>query len=107
MPYPLLLTLCLGDAPPRPAGVVSEDSGTPLHRAAWAGDLAAASSRLAAGAKVDARNSLGWTALHAAAMASSPKLVELLLRHKADVNARDSGGWTPLHAAARMGRKAA
>ena len=46
-----------------------EDGRTPLHKAAFAGDIAAIKALLADGANVNAKNEDGWTPLHDAAFA--------------------------------------
>jgi ankyrin repeat protein len=51
---------------------------------------------LAAGADVNAKDSVGWTALHQAAYGAHKEPVELLIAEGADVNAKDQDDYTPL-----------
>lgn len=72
---------------------------TPLHVAAYDGDLAAVKTALAAGVKVDARNRLGRTPLYNAAKAARLDVATFLLDQKADPNAGDEMNKTPLYVA--------
>ncbi len=83
----------------------SADGWTPLHLAAFFGNLACARTLVEQGAGVNARSrgSMQNMPLHAAASSRSREIVELLAGHGADVNARQHGGWTALHAAALNG----
>ncbi len=66
---------------------------TPLHTAAWAGDVAMAELLLDAGAPVDGRSAgFGNTPLHAAAERGHVEMVELLIARAADVNAEQPTG---------------
>lgn len=55
---------------------------------------------LEAGADIDARCDLGYTALHWAASYGSHHAAKLLLERGADLNAQNKQGQTPLHLAA-------
>lgn len=69
---------------------------SPLHRAAESENVRVLETLIAAGAKVDARDSLGRTALH---YAKRPQAVERLVLSGADLEAEDVAGKTPLCAA--------
>lgn len=93
----------------------SDDARPPLHWAADAGHLAACRLLLAgvedgahatiasSRARVDARDSFGFTALLDAARAERADMVALLLASGADVNAATPSGMTSLHFAAQKG----
>lgn len=78
------------------------DHGTPLHWAAWGGDLALVEALL--DARADPRVATGPSkrqSLHSLvdhAEKSAPVLRALVARG-ADINAPDASGWTPLHCA--------
>lgn len=76
---------------------------TPLHSAAFWGDLDIADLLLSHGAKADVRSKAGWTPLHTAARFGRSDVIRLLLDKGADVDARDALGKTPLHRAAEGG----
>ena len=84
---------------------LSSDGWTPLHLAAFFGNIDAARLLLNKGAQVNARstNPMENLPLHAAAAGRHPGLVKLLLDHGASANARQHGGFTPLHSAAQNG----
>ena len=84
---------------PSLAGAQEEDDTTPLHYAAWKGQVEVAAALLAAGADVNARNQnahWGGTPLHAAAHANQRAVAELLIAHGAGLDARSVNGRTPL-----------
>lgn len=85
----------------------SSDGWTPLHLAAFFGQLELANALLDAGADVNARssNAMKNTPLHAAAAGGQLSLVERLLKRGADPNASQEGGWTALHSAAQAGNR--
>merc|ERR1712187_374557 len=71
--------------------------GTALHRAAFAGDVAAVSSLCARGAAIEARNpSYQQTPLHLACAKQHVFVVRLLLAARADLDAKDQDGFTPM-----------
>ena len=75
-----------------------------LMTAAEAGDLAAATAAIAAGAEVNAADEDGWTALHLAALNDRAAVVGLLLAQPGvAVNARTKWKSTPLTLAASRG----
>jgi len=76
-----------------------------IHNAASAGHIEAVKQHLAAGADVNAKDSVGWTPLHLAAIYDHKETAELIIANGADVNAKNDGGFTPLHAAALNGHK--
>jgi len=61
---------------------------------------------LAHGAKVNAKDSLGYTPLHLAVRNGHKDVAEVLLAHGADADAKGPGGMTPLHIAAHTGNQA-
>jgi hypothetical protein len=73
---------------------------TPLHLAARFGREDSAAALLAAGADIEARNSLDERPLHVSAAYGRPAVVKLLLARGADVKTHSRNGNTPLHAAA-------
>lgn len=85
----------------------STDGWTPLHLAAFFGQLDLANALLDLGAPINARstNSMNNTPLHAAAAGGRTQLVELLLKRGADPNATQESGWTALHSAAQSGNR--
>ena len=71
-------------------------AGNSIHSAASAGHIEAVKQHLAAGADVNAKDSVGWTALHQAAYGGHKEPIELLIAEGADVNAKDKNGYTPI-----------
>lgn len=81
------------------------DGYTPLHLAAYFGQLEVARMLLESGADPNAvaSNDSRVTPLHSAVSARHRDLAGLLLALGATPNAIQKGGWTPLHAAAHNG----
>jgi cytohesin len=86
---------------------------TPLHSAAWFGDLEMVQVLIDYKADINARTKNNWTPLHEASEGRSistqniprlPDVARLLLERGADVNVLDEDNVTPLHVAARNGR---
>lgn len=76
---------------------------TPLHSAAFHGQIAELKKLIAAGAPVNAPDFYGWTPLHDAVISGHTEAVELLIAASANVNAQDNEEqYTPLHEAIRM-----
>ena len=76
---------------------------TPLHEAAYWGNLDIAKLLLERGADVNAKSSVGNTPLYWAASRNNLDIAKLLIENGADVNAKDLNGMTPLHWAAHRG----
>lgn len=77
---------------------------SPLYDAARKGDVAAVSSLIARGTKVNITDDLGRTPLHRAAMWNRAEIAKLLLAKGAAVNAvTKDGAWMPFHFAAYWG----
>jgi ankyrin repeat protein len=70
---------------------------TPLHYAAYRGDVAIGEALLRGGADPNAKDSLGMTPLHAAAFEGRADFVKALLLGNAFASARDAAGNTALH----------
>jgi ankyrin repeat protein len=80
------------------------DGATPLHRAAWAGNVEVARLLIAHGARVSDSDKYGDRPLHGACSWGRASMVKYLIRLGAKVNAQDTlGGYTPLHWAAQYG----
>ena len=79
---------------------------TPLHWAAEADQLEAATFLLSKGAKTTSRTDGGWTALHSAAAKGSTNVVALLLKRRVPINAISQSG-TPLDLAIGYKKEAA
>jgi ankyrin repeat protein len=86
------------------AGVLAAaDGSSPLHRAAYADDLAAVERLLRGGADVKEANRYGVTALSLACTNGNGAMVARLLAAGADANTALPGGETALMTAARSG----
>lgn len=70
---------------------------TPLHKAAFRGNIPAAELLLSHGADIKARDRFGRTPLHRAAAMGRLEMAELLLARGAELNAADRFGNTPLN----------
>jgi ankyrin repeat protein len=79
---------------------------TPLHSAAYFGNLGIVQKLIEYGADIDARDEGGYTPLYLSSEGvnlKDPSVVRLLLDHGADVNPRTNHRSTPLHMASRWG----
>ena len=80
---------------------------TPLHSAAYYGDLEMVQVLIECGVDVNSKNSVGSTPLDFASLGgrqNEPRVARLLIEHGANPNTRDMVGSTPLHRASRGGR---
>lgn len=85
----------------------STDGFTPLHLAAFFGEMPTVELLLERGAPVNAaaQNPSQVMPLHSAVALNHHAVVERLVAAGADVNARQQGGWTPLQGAAHNGQQ--
>ncbi|XP_073324673.1 serine/threonine-protein phosphatase 6 regulatory ankyrin repeat subunit C [Pagrus major] len=79
---------------------LDQEQSTPLHAAAYLGDVHTMDLLITSGANVNAKDQGLLTPLHRAAASQNQRAVELLLKHGAEVNTRDKFWHTPLHMAA-------
>lgn len=77
---------------------------TPLHMAAFYGNLKASEVLIGNGANINAKDRIGMTPLHAATISGGRQEVQLLLDKKADIGAKTDAGQTALHLAAATGQ---
>ena len=98
-----LAMLCLVPIAILASDDAAKNGHTPLHAAAWKGDVAQIRSLIAGGADVNAASSFGTTPLHSATVNNQLEAVKALLQQGARVDARDGLGRTPLFAALEIG----
>ncbi|MET0293197.1 MAG: ankyrin repeat domain-containing protein [Steroidobacteraceae bacterium] len=79
------------------------DGSTPLHRAAFQGDVDEAQRLIKSGADVLATNAYGVNAMQLAADTANTDLIALLLKAGADPQSPNADGETALHLVARIG----
>jgi hypothetical protein len=78
------------------------DGLTPLHRAAFRGNLLAVQALLSVGAQVDCRSTQGqYTPLLLASFSGNIEIINTLIAAGADLAAVADGGWNVMHQAAR------
>uniref|UniRef100_A0A673ASZ8 Ankyrin repeat domain 52 n=1 Tax=Sphaeramia orbicularis TaxID=375764 RepID=A0A673ASZ8_9TELE len=82
------------------ASTLDQEQSTPLHAAAYLGDVQVMDLLITSGASVNAEDQGLLSPLHRAAASRNERAVELLLEHEAEVNVRDKFWHTPLHMAA-------
>jgi ankyrin repeat protein/L-ascorbate metabolism protein UlaG (beta-lactamase superfamily) len=83
---------------------LDDNGNTPLHMAAFAGQIEAVKLLLESGAVIDSGSPDNSTPLDGAARQGHTEVVRLLLSKGADVNHRDNNGMTPMHFAAYEGK---
>jgi len=86
-----------------PLNMKDHEGRTPLHMAAWYGQMTIAEFLISQGADINNKDKEGKTPLHMAAWYGHPDTASLLIEKGALVNAGDSFGWTPLRLAAQNG----
>ncbi|XP_042262853.1 serine/threonine-protein phosphatase 6 regulatory ankyrin repeat subunit C isoform X1 [Thunnus maccoyii] len=79
---------------------LDQEQCTPLHAAAYLGDVHIMDLLITSGANINAKDQGLLTPLHRAAASRNERAVELLLKHRAEVNTQDKFWHTPLHMAA-------
>ncbi|HXE75191.1 MAG TPA: ankyrin repeat domain-containing protein [Candidatus Xenobia bacterium] len=106
-----LAALCkLLKADPSLVHARDKEGSTPLHWAAWRGQVEAVRLLLEAGAEVNARNQnthWGTTPLHAAAHGNQAAVAQLLLEYGGDVHSKNLNKRTPLEETAIHDARAA
>lgn len=79
---------------------------TPLHQAAFNGQVNKVKGLLKNGCDVNVRDKYGWTPLHDATIQGHCEIIKILIDAGADINAQDYEDlYTPLHDAARNNNK--
>jgi ankyrin repeat protein len=74
---------------------------TPLHHAAWTGQIETINWLISNNADIDSQNNLQWTPLHWATRNGQTQSVKLLLEYNAKVNIQGNLNQTTLHLAAK------
>ncbi|XP_065197736.1 uncharacterized protein LOC135829261 [Sycon ciliatum] len=82
----------------------SERGDTPLHDAAWRGNLEVCQALIAGGADCKIKNERGDTPLHDAVRRDNLEVCQALIAGGADCNIKNEHGDTPLHDAASIGK---
>ena len=85
------------------AGRGLDENDMRLFAATGAGDITQVEQLIAAGANINAADSLKRTPLFAAVFCNHPQSINLLIDKGSDMNARDFSGMSPLHAAVAVG----
>jgi uncharacterized protein len=93
------------DAEPNLLNTFAGDGFTPLHLAAFFGNLETTALLVAKGADLHAwsQNAMANQPLHAAIAGNVTPVIQLLVENGAAVTSRSAEGWTPLHQAAQNG----
>lgn len=79
---------------------VDSERRTPLHAAAYVGNVEIMETLILEGAEVNSKDSRWLTPLHRACARGNHEAVQLLLNNQADVNVRDKMWQSPLHVSA-------
>ena len=83
--------------------VIDANGWSPLHHAAYIGDVQAATKLLESGASVNAYSNQQRTPLHLAAMQNQVEVVKTLMLSQAEMEWKDELKCTPLHLACKKG----
>jgi ankyrin repeat protein len=77
----------------------NEMGWTPLHVAAWTGNVELTNLLLRYGFKANQGNAEGWTPAHVAAWNGHQPILEKLIEYGIDISKGNNNGWNPLHLA--------
>jgi ankyrin repeat protein len=89
----------LVDADPSLVNARNKYQMTPLHQAAYVGDMKIVEYLVSKGADIEAKNNRGCTPIHSCAAFGHDKVLRFLISKGADVNSVDNYGWSPLDGA--------
>ncbi|MEE2615236.1 MAG: ankyrin repeat domain-containing protein [Verrucomicrobiota bacterium] len=86
---------------PKVVYATDTSGSTPLHHAAWTGQIETIKWLISNNANIDSQNNLQWTPLHWATRNGQTQSVKLLLDHNAKVDTPGNLNQTSLHLAAK------
>lgn len=97
-------TLCLSETP-ECIHETNKNGWTPLHQAAYSGELQMLKTLIAKGAELDATDHDGDTAVHYAAVQGELDCVKALAAAGCALETKDNDGETPMHVAHKSVKK--